>query len=857
MTWPPSLHRTCSQSIYHSVSPNSRRIFVVFDTIEAARAATLVKGQNWHVQPLALSPEDVVAEFNKSVTKSNWQSRHHEFKRSPSPEARVPDRSADRSADGRFVADNGWESRRRPSDAPIDYGRRSPGAEPTPPATNYRDPAFSDLRERPTLGSTDDASTSASRPRSPVLPDYRRGPPPPSPSTIPPERDRYGEPGGTYRERRVPDYPPVSYTAERDIDRDGPSYPSDDRYRPTQRPPSPGIPGMPWGDRRRPYESTSADLDMNKRLRLSEPDISGRSYAPTTSRDYPPEPTLDAKYRSGPPPDPLYRPPSVVDDYRPGPVGYRSRESDEPYVPSSSRGIRDEDIAAKYRSGDDYGYQYPPGGSSYPTRPPSDISSYRAGPPPLSGGYSPDEPGPRMRSYRPPDVDYPYRGDERRIVDSRDDYPRRYVEPPVSRYQDDPRRYGPPPDIDDRRYGASIRDERRYDPVDLRSDWDRDREYRDPRAAVPPHHASYGPTPTPYGSGTDPRDPRFRGYDPRMDVPPMPLPRDDYHRRDERYDERARDYDRPYDRERDRDRYREKDRGSFRDRGKGKHGDRFEKRKDNYVSHDPGDGSVSIFVSNLPQQVAPQRFRTMFTDIVGEENVVDVNTGRAGFAFVRIRDRPNADLVVAKLHHVEYAPKFKMNVSIGKPPHEYKKQKHETRIKRNKVNETKPRKGAKKRPAWGLKDSRGKSEGDDRHDRDGENGHDGSKDGDGDDDPDADGSEEESILDDADGVEMSGPPNNAPMSQVDIDAFIDDAAKEDYQARNNVEPYPAVPSYPAPGAMSEADQFPLHKLHSNSTTQSHLPEVSHDNDADEARAVDELEALVVEAAQAVVPPAAE
>ena len=75
---------------------------------------------------------------------------------------------------------------------------------------------------------------------------------------------------------------------------------------------------------------------------------------------------------------------------------------------------------------------------------------------------------------------------------------------------------------------------------------------------------------------------------------------------------------------------------------------------------------------------------------------MEVNTGRAGFAFIRIRDRPSADRAVEALHHREYAPKYKMNVSIGKPPHEYKKQKNT--IKRNKINEgPKLSKKAKKR----------------------------------------------------------------------------------------------------------------------------------------------------------------
>lgn len=87
---------------------------------------------------------------------------------------------------------------------------------------------------------------------------------------------------------------------------------------------------------------------------------------------------------------------------------------------------------------------------------------------------------------------------------------------------------------------------------------------------------------------------------------------------------------------------------------------------------------------------------------------LEINSGRAGFAFVRILGRDNADRTVDKLHHAEYAPKFRMNVCIGKPPGEYRKQKYDARSKRpvNKVNETQPRNTARRRN-WQVRDKKG------------------------------------------------------------------------------------------------------------------------------------------------------
>ncbi len=68
-----------------------------------------------------------------------------------------------------------------------------------------------------------------------------------------------------------------------------------------------------------------------------------------------------------------------------------------------------------------------------------------------------------------------------------------------------------------------------------------------------------------------------------------------------------------------------------------------------------------------------------------------VNTGRLGFAFIRIRDRLSADSAVSKLHHTEFVPKYRMNVSIGKPIHEHKLFKSEAIKKQARVAEIRSR----------------------------------------------------------------------------------------------------------------------------------------------------------------------
>jgi len=208
------------------------------------------------------------------------------------------------------------------------------------------------------------------------------------------------------------------------------------------------------------------------------------------------------------------------------------------------------------------------------------------------------------------------------------------------------------------------------------------------------------------------------------------------------------------------------------------------------------------------------KLRKMFSDIVRDENVLEINSGRAGFAFVRILGRENADRAVDLLHHSEYAPKFRMNVCIGKPPSEYRKQKFDARNKRlNKVNETQPRKTAKKRE-WQVREKKAN------------NGNEGNGS--------EHGSDHES---DADGVEMGNGPAQQ-MSQEDIDAFMDSLVPSSTGADSGTGPDPAgvVPpnghqEHPPPTDESEAGKSRAMQV---------------DNDAEDARMVDQLDALEVE-----------
>lgn len=727
------------QSIHHSIAHNNRHIFVVFDTIGAARAALQLKHESWEILPLIRASEEVLDEFNKCIARSGWQSRSHDSDfgngRSIPPEDRV----VDLSADERYIGDNGWSSRRRPSEAPMDYERPGSGQGPLPPQA-YRgpsDPSFTDsTRGRGDIPPRDSLDGPRTRTgRSPISSDFRR-PLSPTPSRqAPPDPARYGNASIAPGTRRGPsiDYPPSSYgpSDRPQAPRDARGPYADDRYRREVSPPP------QWSDnRRRPYEDSAIELEAsNKRLRLNE----GGEPVRSRPRDYSPVDSATA-YR-GAPLDPSYRQPpprGPPDTYPPPPpVQYRSRTMDDQYPASSARYGRDE--PPRYRSGDDYDGQYRrvAGGAPYSTPSVDSGPGYRSSATAAYPGYSsPDSMSSRAKPLTPvgrtpgPPVDYPatYRVDDRRnLTDYRqpEEFSRRFVEPaPPSRMprQEDPRRgymdSYPPPAVDDRRYDSRRYDARLSDGM-VDRDYDRRGPPQYPTTTLPP--AARAPSPPrlslasrlgmePRGSAMDaPSGPRYRGsndYDPMMtDAPPTgPSYRDDYRRLDEprdreRFDDQRatpragfdlRDrlgYD-SRDRERGREAERDRDRARDRERDREYPDDRYRRDSSSNQARPfdrspgtrvggihPADGTV-IFVSNLPAQVSQPRFRRLFADAVSSDNVMDVNTGRAGFAFVRIRTRELAEEAVSKLHHVEFAPKFKMNVSIGKPPHEYRKWKN-------------------------------------------------------------------------------------------------------------------------------------------------------------------------------------
>ncbi|KAG8912656.1 hypothetical protein FRC01_004967 [Tulasnella sp. 417] len=605
------------QSIHHSIAHNNRHIFVVFDTIGAARAALQLKNESWEIQSLMRASEEVVNEFNKCIARNGWQSRSHdpEFgnNRPMSPEGRV----VDLSTDERYIADNGWSSRRRPGETPMDYERPGSG-QGTLQSQVYRgpaDPSFTDsTRGRGDIPSRDGLDGPRSRSgRSPTSSEFRRPLSPPPGRQGPPDSARYGNAPGAPGPRRGPaiDYPPSSYApSDRPLaprDSRGP-YP-EDRYRREVSPPP------QWSDnRRRPYEDSAVELEAsNKRIRLNE----GGDPVRSRPRDYPP---LDsaAPYR-GSPVDPSYRqqPRGPPDAYPPPPpVQYRSRTMDDQFPAPSARFGRDE--PTRYRSSDDYDGQYrrPAGGPPYSTSSLDSGPNYR-GPiaPPYSGYSSPDPISSRNKPLPPvsrtpgPPVDYPaaYRVDDRRnLADYRqpEEFSRRFVEPaPPSRMprQEDPRRgyldSYPPPVVDDRRYDSRRYDARLPDAM-MDRDYDRRGPSQYPPGALPPGARPSSPPRLSLASrlGMDPRGPamdapsgpRYRGgndYDPLMgDAPSGPAYRDDYRRledpRDrERFDDqrapaqsgfdlrdrqahdpRERERGREADRERDRMRDRERDR---------------------------------------------------------------------------------------------------------------------------------------------------------------------------------------------------------------------------------------------------------------------------------------------------------
>ncbi|KIO26928.1 hypothetical protein M407DRAFT_234005 [Tulasnella calospora MUT 4182] len=820
------------------------------EIVAKSRAALQLKNESWEIQSLMRASEEVVNGFNKCIAQNGWQSRSHdpEFgnNRPISPEDRV----VDLSTDERYVGDNGWSTRRRPGENPMDYERPGSG-QSSLQSQVYRgppDPSFTDAaRGRGDIPPRDSLDGPRSRSgRSPTSSDFRRPLSPPPGRQGPGDSARYGNAPVAPGPRRgvAVDYPPSSYTSsDRSIaPRDARGQYPEDRYRREVSPPP------QWSDsRRRPYEDSALELEAsNKRMRLND----GGDPARSRPRDYPPVDPA-ASYR-GSPVDPSYRQPpprGPPDGYPPPPPAqYRSRTMDDQFPASSARFGRDE--PQRYRSSDDYDTQYrraavgPPYSTSLDSGP-----NYRGSiAPPYAGYSSPDSISSRNKPLPPvsrtpgPPVDYPatYRVDDRRsLADYRqpEEYSRRFVEPaPPSRMprQEDPRRgyldgY-PPPVVDDRRYESRRYDARLSDAM-MDREYDRRGPSQYPAAALPP--AARPPSPPRLslasrlgmdtrGPAMDaPSGPRYRGnndYDPLMtDAPSGPSYRDDYRRledprdRDrERFDDQRataqagfdlRDkltYD-SRDRERGRDAAeRERDRPRDRERDRDYPDDRY--RRDSTSSQTrpfdrptgtrvggihPADGTV-IFVSNLPAQVSQPRFRRMFADAVGSDNVMDVNTGRAGFAFVRIRTRELAEEAVSKLHHVEFAPKYKMNVSIGKPPHEYRKWKnggyHSS--KRSIDNRpgppgaghapdapTQPKQNANKKKKKNRKNNAGptpvgvdKEKSDDRGEVEG---------------PDAeDSGDESSPGSDADGTDIRhGEPGGAQMTQEEIEAFMENAAR--------------------------------------------------------------------------------
>ncbi|KAG9013991.1 hypothetical protein FRB90_005646 [Tulasnella sp. 427] len=701
------------QSIHNAVVQNDPHVFVVFDTIGAARAALQLKHESWVIQSMMRAPEDIANEFNKCIARSGWQSRGGgpDFG-GPRPEDRV----GDVSVDDRFAGDHGWSSRRRPGEPHGDYERPVSNHGSLPPQA-YRglpDPSFADSARDRNMAPRDsvDGARGLSG-RSP--PEFRRPSSPPGRQGLP-DAARYdgSVPSGA---RRGPpsDYPPSFGPGDRSLPpRDARGPYSHERLRRDLSPPP------QWTEsRRRPFEDTEMEVEVsNKRPRLSDGGESGRP----RPRDYPPV-EAGAPYRGAIAEPPFRQPPprGPPDVYPPPPPPqYRSRTMDDQYPASSGRYPRDDH--PRYRSNDEFDGQYrrPANGAPYPPSSLEPGSGYRGpGAPPYPGYSSPDAMS-RSKPLPPvgrpgPSADYPatYRVDDRRgFPDYRqpEEPPRRFVESgPPSRMsrEDDPRRgymdgYGPPP-VDDRRY-----DGRRYDSGMMDREYDRRGSSQYPGSTFPPSGRPPSPPRQSLASrlGMEPRGsamdasggPRYRGsgeFEPMMTGPSGPPGyRDDYRRMDDprdrdRFDDRRAPprpvydlkdrvgYD-PRERERaerDRDRERDRDYPDDRYRRDGPPGQGRPYAGTRVSVLHPADGTV-IFVSNLPAQVSQPRFRRIFSEAVGADNVMDINTGRAGFAFIRIRTRELAEEAVAKLHHVEFAPKYKMNVSIGKPPSEYKKWKN-------------------------------------------------------------------------------------------------------------------------------------------------------------------------------------
>lgn len=201
-----------------------------------------------------------------------------------------------------------------------------------------------------------------------------------------------------------------------------------------------------------------------------------------------------------------------------------------------------------------------------------------------------------------------------------------------------------------------------------------------------------------------------------------------------------------------------------------------------------------------------------------------------------------------------------MNVCIGKPPHEYRRQKDAKSKRLEKVNETQPR-GSAKRRNWQVRDKKSGGEG--------ENGDGESQAGSvfypgslgqrnrltimtslcSGDNAEDDVSDRES---DADGVEI-GNGTHGQLSQADIEAFMETVAREATGGLKDALDETPESTQSTTAVMEPMDQTDLSsppagpsgkaETDLNGTTSGPM---LIDNDAEEAHAVDQLDALGVE-----------
>ncbi|KAG8936869.1 hypothetical protein FRC02_010731 [Tulasnella sp. 418] len=433
-----------------------------------------------------------------------------------------------------------------------------------------------------------------------------------------------------------------------------------DPHRDARRPPSPVRHDRdPYRDRS--YRSDVYPIGYDKRGSFTD---ESAQYDPTR----PPSPIWDGRSRpsdeatpyGGYPPKPRYfveepRDPYIATprepSFRSAPTqpnaGYRPSAPDDIYRPGEPISHNSRDLGPRQRPrADDYNYRPSNGNGAAP--PVVSERTYRSLQPDSHYDAFVEQSIRRTSSSYAPDA---YRYDERanqfsdiRPPPRQDLDPRRYPVDPLSRSFDhrsehvkhvDPTRR----DVDRREYDRDRRDNR-YAPERDRVGGDRD------RPSLRGRDIGYG------GSRDKDRD-----------------------REREREQERERDRDAM--RERERERMKERD-----PRDRERYPDRSPHRRRNpYVSHDNGDGTASVFVSNLPALVSESRLREIFGRALGFENVLEMNTGRAGFGFVRVISPTIAELAVKRLHHAKYE-RHPMNVTIGKPPEEYRRIKQENRAKR-------------------------------------------------------------------------------------------------------------------------------------------------------------------------------